>query len=281
MRKVQQIKPKKSHESKQQHEPRAKKDSQAACMSAPNKADKGSPYQQACKNSSTMKTTTNKRLDINSAHGRHAAQHNDATSRFSSCTAKTSPSTDNNSNDNCHGQDAWDKALQAKICEQDMIQERDQEPLTPSRMRASSDNTQLGGQTNNCSPTGNRPIEKVREIKATASANQISTGQQSTVSSSHAKRNSSKYLAVGPAPASAYKATQKRQQAAVNTRGKPTGKAAGHSSPQHLMAQVNEQTGGRITTPYPGKYKTVMCRYYNKSETCPYGVDCNYAHGKS
>ena len=44
---------------------------------------------------------------------------------------------------------------------------------------------------------------------------------------------------------------------------------------------VNDQTGLRITTPYPGKYKTVMCRFFNRGETCPFGIECNYAHGKS
>lgn len=40
-------------------------------------------------------------------------------------------------------------------------------------------------------------------------------------------------------------------------------------------------SGGKITTPYPGKYKTVMCRFYNQGKECPYGPECNYAHGKN
>ena len=35
-----------------------------------------------------------------------------------------------------------------------------------------------------------------------------------------------------------------------------------------------------MTTPYPHKYKTVMCRFFEKGAECPYGEDCNYAHGE-
>ena len=42
----------------------------------------------------------------------------DATSRFSSCTAKTSPSTDNNSSGYPTAQETWDPNLKAKICQQ-------------------------------------------------------------------------------------------------------------------------------------------------------------------
>lgn len=35
----------------------------------------------------------------------------------------------------------------------------------------------------------------------------------------------------------------------------------------------------KITTPYPHKYKTVMCKFFNRGDTCPYGDECNYAHG--
>ena len=24
-----------------------------------------------------------------------------------------------------------------------------------------------------------------------------------------------------------------------------------------------------------------MCRFFNRGETCPFGIECNYAHGKS
>jgi len=44
---------------------------------------------------------------------------------------------------------------------------------------------------------------------------------------------------------------------------------------------MNELTGGRITTPYPGKYKTVMCKFWNQGKDCPYGNECNYAHGRN
>jgi hypothetical protein len=36
----------------------------------------------------------------------------------------------------------------------------------------------------------------------------------------------------------------------------------------------------KITTPYPHKYKTVMCRNFQKGLECPFGDECNYAHGK-
>ena len=106
MRKVQNLKAKKSSDGKQ-YSQRSKKEADGVCMSAPGKNNLNAI-------DSDMNIKIAKRSDANSVHGRGAAamQHAaDATSRFSSCTAKTSPSTDNNSNDNCHVQDFWDKAL--------------------------------------------------------------------------------------------------------------------------------------------------------------------------
>ena len=36
----------------------------------------------------------------------------------------------------------------------------------------------------------------------------------------------------------------------------------------------------KLTTPYPHKYKTVLCKYWVKSQSCPFGLECNYAHGQ-
>ena len=38
--------------------------------------------------------------------------------------------------------------------------------------------------------------------------------------------------------------------------------------------------GHKMTTPYPHKYKTVMCKSYMSGKTCKFGDTCNYAHGK-
>ena len=105
------FKPKKSSGGKQNSQ-RAKNEADGACKSAPGKTGAID---------SDMYLKIEKRSDANSAHKRGAAathmNNADATSRFSSCTAKTSPSTDNNSIDNGHVPDFWDKALQANIYE--------------------------------------------------------------------------------------------------------------------------------------------------------------------
>jgi len=35
----------------------------------------------------------------------------------------------------------------------------------------------------------------------------------------------------------------------------------------------------KFTTPYPHKYKTVLCKFWTKGLKCPFGSECNYAHG--
>ena len=78
-------------------------------MSAPGKQSKADPE---------MYLGSNLHCDSSSANGRFTPveKEGDGTSRFSSCTAKTSPSTDNNSNGYPAGpQDYWDASLQAKI----------------------------------------------------------------------------------------------------------------------------------------------------------------------
>jgi hypothetical protein len=40
------------------------------------------------------------------------------------------------------------------------------------------------------------------------------------------------------------------------------------------------ETGKKLTTPYPHKYKTVICRFWAKGQKCPFANECNYAHGK-
>ena len=84
------------------------KGSDVACMSAPgkNKID-GTDVSQYL--------SVKKSDQINSARNRTYNNEKEATSRFSSCTAKTSPSTDNNSNGNAQAQEYWDAALHAKI----------------------------------------------------------------------------------------------------------------------------------------------------------------------
>ena len=116
MRKVQNLKPKKPSNCSKQYSQRVKAENDGACMSA------------TAKNGaidSDMYLKISKRSDANSVHKRAPVTTHiinaDATSRFSSCTAKTSPSTDNNSNDNCHVPDFWDKALQANICQENKV----------------------------------------------------------------------------------------------------------------------------------------------------------------
>jgi len=33
-------------------------------------------------------------------------------------------------------------------------------------------------------------------------------------------------------------------------------------------------------TAYPHKYKTVMCKNFLSGTPCPFGKNCNYAHGE-
>lgn len=40
-----------------------------------------------------------------------------------------------------------------------------------------------------------------------------------------------------------------------------------------------EAKSKKLTTPYPHKYKTVLCKFWAKGQKCPFGNDCNYAHG--
>ena len=113
---------------------RVKVGAESACMSAPGKNNTVHPE---------MQYLTFKSSDAASTHdGWAAAMEKDAPSRFSSCTAKTSPSTDNNSNGNVT-ENVWDVDLQAKICQQSAL-ETSGEPNTPSRMRACSDTTPSG-----------------------------------------------------------------------------------------------------------------------------------------
>ena len=55
------------------------------------------------------------------------------------------------------------------------------------------------------------------------------------------------------------KASNIRHSKVAQSGRKSQNLGAGTTLAQNL---VNELTGGRITTPYPGKYKTVMCRFY-------------------
>ena len=93
------------------------------------------------------------RISVNKkANG--SANIKDAPSRFSSCTAKTSPSTDNNSvggtpNENgARDGGGWELALQAKIdkCANN-VRDKSDDPLTPTRIRACSDTTPSNSMT--------------------------------------------------------------------------------------------------------------------------------------
>ena len=107
MRKVQYLSNKKSIEPKLMSGKTAS-GIESACMSAPGKKN-GEENDMSC-------YLSVKKGDLaNSARNRPYTNKQEATSRFSSCTAKTSPSTDNNSTGNAQAQDYWDAALHAKI----------------------------------------------------------------------------------------------------------------------------------------------------------------------
>jgi len=119
---------------------RSKRVSETVCTSAPGKnnvVDNDKQYLSV------------KSLDVASVHVDRTIEK-DAPSRFSSCTAKTAPSTDNNSNGNLN-ENAWDVYLQAKIWQQSAL-EGSGEPSSQSRMRACSDTT-LSGCLAELSPT--------------------------------------------------------------------------------------------------------------------------------
>ena len=120
---------------------RSKRVSETVCTSAPGKNN--------VVDNDKQQYLSVKSLDVASVHVDKTVEK-EAPSRFSSCTAKTSPSTDNNSNGNLT-ENAWDVYLQAKIWQQSAL-EASGEPSTQSRMRACSDTT-LSGCLAEISPT--------------------------------------------------------------------------------------------------------------------------------
>ena len=67
--------------------------------------------------------------------------------------------------------------------------------------------------------------------------------------------------------------------------GKPQAEARqeheddGHSKGSKSTA-VSGDTGKVLTTPYPHKWKTTLCRFWKQNKPCPFGeAACNYAHG--
>ena len=66
----------------------------------------------------------------------------------------------------------------------------------------------------------------------------------------------------------------------LKPRQNKTGQGRKGNGAQADPAATNEK-GTRITTPYPGKFKTVMCRFWSQGKHCPFGLECNFAHGKS
>ena len=110
----------------------------------------------------------------NSARNRPYTNKQEATSRFSSCTAKTSPSTDNNSTGNAQAQDYWDAALHAKIGQaKDLLRESDE---GQSRHRACSDNVpsnQLADSSDSCSSS--QRYDQIGEIKISDKSLQLAT----------------------------------------------------------------------------------------------------------
>ena len=43
----------------------------------------------------------------------------------------------------------------------------------------------------------------------------------------------------------------------------------------------SEAKSKKLSTPYPHKYKTVLCKFWAKGYKCPFGNECNYAHGQN
>jgi hypothetical protein len=43
----------------------------------------------------------------------------------------------------------------------------------------------------------------------------------------------------------------------------------------------SEAKSKKLSTPYPHKYKTVLCKFWAKGYKCPFGNECNYAHGEN
>ena len=138
------------------------------------------------------------------------------------------------------------------------LQTSDGEPLSPNRPRACSDNPPKNGSSG--SPGQHHRMDQ-RDL-VTSEKN-----LQKTLASAFEHR--SKFD-----PQSSGKHTKTRQ-----------GKGAHGRKPQntgtHGASQGNPMTGAKMSTPYPGKYKTVMCRFYTQGRDCPYGSECNYAHGKN
>jgi len=223
----------------------AGKDPDGACMSAPGK----NSAEVGLRDTSRVKSD---RLAV--------MVEKDAVSRFSSCTAKTSPSTDNNSAGYGLAQESWDMNLQAKIRHQSaLIASAGSE--TPTRLRACSD-TPLNAHRDESSPSGH-PIENLADINISAR-------------SSHMGVLDSTRVATGSASGKPAAKMGKTRSNKATTQGRRDQNPVGPTP----SPQTNDATGQRITTPYPGKYKTVMCRFYQRQEECPFGVECNYAHGK-
>lgn len=144
---------------------------------------------------------------------------------------------------------------------------------TPTRVRACSDTTVNALRDDTSSP-GRHQMDDLGEINVSTRSSH-KTGVDSACKAKHGGD-----IDTLVASNSLAKASKRRSSKAAgqSRRNQPVPASTSHITSG--STNMNEHTGQRITTPYPGKYKTVMCRAWQQGLQCPFSIDCNYAHGK-
>jgi hypothetical protein len=61
----------------------------------------------------------------------------------------------------------------------------------------------------------------------------------------------------------------------------PDANQLSHRNKQSDNSLSKQEPAKKLTTPYPHKYKTVLCRFWVKGQKCPFAEECNYAHGEN